>query len=197
MAIAVETASALPRLALIGGRWVEGSAGTFEVRNPYSGELVNEIARCAPADVDLAVAAAGAAQPGWAATPLIERVKVFTIRFMLSRLVRLPRIASIVTMRANSSGPRPAIGSSSSSMRGLEASAIASSSWRCSPWLSAEAGKSARALKPARASAARAGLRSSGSRRALRQKWNEWPARACTASATLSSTLRSRKSDVI
>ena len=76
MAIAVETASALPRLALIGGRWVEGSAGTFEVRNPYSGELVNEIARCAPADVDLAVAAAGAAQPGWAATPLIERVKV-------------------------------------------------------------------------------------------------------------------------
>jgi len=55
---------------------VEGSAGTFEVRSPYSGELVNEIARCSPADVDLAVAAARAAQPDWAATPLIERVKV-------------------------------------------------------------------------------------------------------------------------
>ncbi len=76
MAIAVETASVLPRLALIGGRWVEGSAGTFEVRNPYSGELVNEIARCSAADVDRAVAAAAAAQPAWAATPLIERAKV-------------------------------------------------------------------------------------------------------------------------
>jgi succinate-semialdehyde dehydrogenase/glutarate-semialdehyde dehydrogenase len=81
MTVAVETSSAesapaLPRLALIGGRWVEGSAGTFEVRSPYSGELVNTITRCSPADVDLAVAAATAAQPGWAATPLIERVKV-------------------------------------------------------------------------------------------------------------------------
>ena len=81
MTVALETASAetspaLPRLALIGGRWVEGSAGTFEVRSPYSGELVNTITRCSPADVDLAVAAATAAQPGWAATPLIERVKV-------------------------------------------------------------------------------------------------------------------------
>ena len=37
MAIAVETASVLPRLALIGGRWVEGSAGTFEVRNAVLG----------------------------------------------------------------------------------------------------------------------------------------------------------------
>ena len=76
MTMTVETASALPRLALIGGRWVEGSAGTFEVRSPYSGELVNEVARCSPADVHLAVAAARAAQPSWAATPLIERVKV-------------------------------------------------------------------------------------------------------------------------
>ena len=76
MVIAVEEAPVLPRLALIGGRWVEGSAGTFEVRNPYSGELVNEIARCSAADVDRAVAAAAAAQPAWAATPLIERAKV-------------------------------------------------------------------------------------------------------------------------
>ena len=31
----------LPRHALIGGRWVEGSAGTFEVRSPHSREVVN------------------------------------------------------------------------------------------------------------------------------------------------------------
>lgn len=75
MTMTAETGS-LPRLALIGGKWVEGGAGTFEVRNPYSGELVNEVARCSPADVDLAVAAAHAAQPAWAATPLIERAKM-------------------------------------------------------------------------------------------------------------------------
>jgi acyl-CoA reductase-like NAD-dependent aldehyde dehydrogenase len=74
MVIAEQTASVLPHLALIGGRWMEGGGGTFEVRSPYSGELVNEITRCSPSDVDRAVAAAAAAQPGWAATPLIDRV---------------------------------------------------------------------------------------------------------------------------
>ena len=76
MAMTIDRTTELPRLALIGGRWVEGSAGTFEVCSPYSGELVNEMPRCSAADVDLAVAAAKAAQPAWAATPLIERVKI-------------------------------------------------------------------------------------------------------------------------
>ena len=76
MAMTIDRTTELPRHALIGGRWVEGSAGTFEVRSPHSGELVNEMTRCSAADVDLAVAAASAAQPAWAATPLIERVKV-------------------------------------------------------------------------------------------------------------------------
>ena len=76
MAMTIDRTTELPRQALIGGRWVDGSAGTFEVRSPYSGDLVNEMTRCSAADVDLAVAAAKAAQPSWAATPLIERVKV-------------------------------------------------------------------------------------------------------------------------
>ncbi len=76
MSIAVKTAPALPHLALIGGRWVEGTAGTFEVRSPSSGECINEVTRCSPADVDRAVAAAKAAQPAWAATSVIERVKI-------------------------------------------------------------------------------------------------------------------------
>ena len=41
-------------------------------------------------------------------------------------------------MRADSETPSPAIGSSSSSNCGLVASATASSSWRCSPWLSSD-----------------------------------------------------------
>src|SRR5712671_3226757 len=116
----------------------------------------------------------------------------------ISRMVR-PCLSSrsIVTARADSSGPRPAIGSSSSSKRGLVASAIASSSWRCSPWLSRDTSVSARPSRPTRASAARAGVRNAGSRRASPQKRNEWPACACTASATLSSAVKSGNSDVI
>src|SRR5712671_925417 len=116
----------------------------------------------------------------------------------ISRMVR-PCLSSrsIVTARADSSGPRPAIGSSKSSKRGLVASAIASSSWRCSPWLSRETSASARPPRPTRSSAARAGTRNAGSRRASPQKRNEWPACACTANATLSSALKSGNSDVI
>src|ERR1700730_10770543 len=66
---------------------------------------------------------------------------------------------SVLTMRALSSGPIPAIGSSSRSMRGLVARAIAISSWRCSPWLRLETTTSARPASPTRASAVRAGER--------------------------------------
>ena len=67
-------------------------------------------------------------------------------------------------MRADSFGPSPAIGSSSSSRRGVVASAIAISICRCSPWLRRETAMPARSSMPTRSSAARAGSRSSGSR---------------------------------
>src|SRR5215216_4758563 len=104
---------------------------------------------------------------------------------------------SVRTMRADSSGPIPAIGSSSSSKRGRVANAIAISSWRCSPWLRFATSTSARPASPTRSSAARAGSRNSGSVRASRQNRNEWPLCACTASATLSSAVKSRNSEVI
>src|SRR5215475_2138128 len=50
---------------------------------------------------------------------------------------------------------------------------------------------SPRPASPTRASAARAGSHNSSSRRAARQKRKEWPACACTASATLSSAVTS------
>src|SRR5690349_165805 len=55
----------------------------------------------------------------------------------------------------------------------------------------------ARSASPTRASAASAGRRNSCSLRAARQKRNECPACAWTASATLSSALKSENSDVI
>ena len=69
-------AQTLPTKALINGSWVEGSSGTFAVHSPQSGALIADVARCDVADVARAVTAARAAQPGWAATPLIERVKI-------------------------------------------------------------------------------------------------------------------------
>ena len=66
----------LPTKALVDGSWLDGGAGTFPVYSPQSGELLAEVTRCDVDDVERAVAAARRAQPQWAATPLIERVKI-------------------------------------------------------------------------------------------------------------------------
>ncbi|WP_249340478.1 aldehyde dehydrogenase family protein [Sphingomonas sp. 2SG] len=59
---------------LIGGEWVDGvDGGTIRVENPYNGETLANIAEATAADVDLAVAAAQAAFPAWAALPAHER----------------------------------------------------------------------------------------------------------------------------
>jgi acyl-CoA reductase-like NAD-dependent aldehyde dehydrogenase len=70
-------ASAVPVEArlLIGGAWVDGPAHA-EVRNPaHPDEIVGTIVRGTPSDVNLAVAAAKAAQPAWAAHGVRERAK--------------------------------------------------------------------------------------------------------------------------
>src|SRR5712691_7837490 len=116
----------------------------------------------------------------------------------ISRMVSSPLSArSVATMRPLSSGPIPASGSSSRRRRGPVASAIAISSWRCSPWLSLATRTSAREASPTRARAARAGSRRRASPRAGRQKRKECPACACTASATLSRAVKSANSEVI
>ena len=91
-------------------------------------------------------------------------------------------------MRCDSSVPMPAIGSSSSSSRGCVASAIAISSWRCSPWARLAASTSARSPRPTSLEdRARRVAQRARRARAGRQKRKLWPACACTASATLSS----------
>ncbi|MFJ3802476.1 aldehyde dehydrogenase family protein [Streptomyces sp. NPDC090088] len=66
----------LPTKALVDGFWQDGGAGTFPVHSPQSGEVIAEVTRCDAEDAERAVAAARRAQPQWAATPLIERVKI-------------------------------------------------------------------------------------------------------------------------
>ena len=69
-------ATNVPINALIGGKWVPGSGGTFEVKSPHSRAVIANVSRSTPEDVDRAVAAARAAQPAWAALPVIERAKI-------------------------------------------------------------------------------------------------------------------------
>jgi aldehyde dehydrogenase (NAD+) len=58
----------------VGGKFVDALDGrTIPVRNPHDGSLLAEVAEAGAADVDLAVSAAGAAFPGWSATPAAER----------------------------------------------------------------------------------------------------------------------------
>jgi acyl-CoA reductase-like NAD-dependent aldehyde dehydrogenase len=61
---------------LIGGKLVPGGAGTFDVINPATEEVFAPSPRGDLAQLNQAVAAAKAAFPAWAATPLAERARL-------------------------------------------------------------------------------------------------------------------------
>ena len=57
---------------LIGGA-LEGAAARFDVRNPATEQVIGSVPDASKDDLDRAIAAARAAFPGWAATPIAER----------------------------------------------------------------------------------------------------------------------------
>ncbi|MBS1692240.1 MAG: gamma-aminobutyraldehyde dehydrogenase [Actinobacteria bacterium] len=65
----------------VAGSWIDGAAvvtggRTHKVINPATGAVVTELALATPADVDVAVAAARAAFPGWSRATPVERSTV-------------------------------------------------------------------------------------------------------------------------
>jgi len=59
----------------VGGNWVDSAGdGSIDVVNPSNEEVIGSVPDGVSADVDAAVAAAREAFPGWAATPLEERL---------------------------------------------------------------------------------------------------------------------------
>jgi aminomuconate-semialdehyde/2-hydroxymuconate-6-semialdehyde dehydrogenase len=94
----VKGAYAVPRLAnRIGGREVPPADGQYlEKADPAKGTPLCQVPRSGKADVDAAVGAAQAAQPGWARTPLAERCKVLrrTADLIEKELPRLARMES-------------------------------------------------------------------------------------------------------
>ena len=81
----------------IGGKLVAGISGKFgDVFNPASGEITARVALANAAEVDVAVAAANAAWPAWAATPPLRRARVM---FKLQELLHRDRaeMSAIIT----------------------------------------------------------------------------------------------------
>jgi aldehyde dehydrogenase (NAD+) len=63
----------------IGGEWVApAGAGTIEVVNPATEQVLGTVPEGGPADVDAGVAAAAAALPGWSATAVPDRAKLLS-----------------------------------------------------------------------------------------------------------------------
>ncbi len=96
MNIQSEVKSDIKKGALIGGKWVKGSAGQFEVRTPHTGEVLHMVGRCDARDVNAAVANARSAQPDWAALSVIERAQVMRNIHRLF-LERAEPIAQMIT----------------------------------------------------------------------------------------------------
>lgn len=70
----------------VGGEWVEPAGGRWlEVGNPSTGEPIARVPLSSPADTEAAIAAARAAFPAWAATPVDKRVAPL---FRLAGLIR-------------------------------------------------------------------------------------------------------------
>lgn len=81
----------------IGGVWVSPAAdGSFDVHDPATGELVGRSALAMAADVDTAVTAANAAQPGWAALPSQDRAGILHRAADLI-MARIDDIADLLT----------------------------------------------------------------------------------------------------
>ncbi len=81
----------------IGGKLVAGTSGKFgDVFNPASGEVTGRVSLADAREVDVAVAAANAAWPAWAATPPLRRARVM---FKLQELLHRDRgeMSAIVT----------------------------------------------------------------------------------------------------
>lgn len=69
----LKDSSLLETRAYIGGQWVDGDDGTFEVTNPARGDVIAEVADLSRAQVAGAIAQAEAAQKDWASWTGKER----------------------------------------------------------------------------------------------------------------------------
>ena len=90
--------AAVPTQLWIGGSWRPSAGGrTLEVQDPATGAVLTEVADAAPADGDAALAAAAAAQEGWAAAAPRERAEVLRRGYALM-VERVEDLALLMTL---------------------------------------------------------------------------------------------------
>jgi len=69
---------------LVAGRFVEATGKRLDIKSPYTGQLIGNVALSKPEDVDAVVRAAVRAWPAWRETPLKERTRLlFRLRDLL------------------------------------------------------------------------------------------------------------------
>ncbi|KAA1395848.1 NAD-dependent succinate-semialdehyde dehydrogenase [Aeromicrobium ginsengisoli] len=80
----------------IGGEWLPGSAGEFDVENPADRTVIGQVADGGPADATAAVDAAAAALPGWSAMPPRQRSEILrrTYELMIRDIEELTALIS-------------------------------------------------------------------------------------------------------
>src|SRR4029079_1131885 len=67
--MSTQTATGIETRLFVGGEFVDSEGGTFENRDPYTGDVVSEVAAGGREDARRAVEAAAAAFPEWSQTP--------------------------------------------------------------------------------------------------------------------------------
>jgi len=87
----------VPTRLWIGGAWRDGSAGTLDVHDPSTGEVIAAVADATAADGLAALAAAAEAQASWAATPPRERGEILRRAFGLLT-ARADELALLMTL---------------------------------------------------------------------------------------------------
>ncbi len=93
-----EVLELLPRGLFIGGQWQPAQDGAeFTVTNPATGAEVARVADASPQDAERALAAASAAQPGWAQVAPRDRSEMLRRAFELL-VERTDEFAELITM---------------------------------------------------------------------------------------------------
>lgn len=96
-----------PYRQLIGGEFVEGGKGTYEIINPATEQVVAEAPEASVDDVEAAAAAAKAAQPAWAAMKPEKRARILS---KVSKRI-FAEMADFVPLIISETGATMAVGS--------------------------------------------------------------------------------------
>jgi succinate-semialdehyde dehydrogenase/glutarate-semialdehyde dehydrogenase len=91
-----------PTQQFIGGAWLPGSKGSFDVLDPATGAVLCAVPRAGADDLAEAIGAAAAAQPGWAATAPRERGEVLRRAFELM-IARQDELAYLMALEMGKS----------------------------------------------------------------------------------------------